>query len=85
MKKLQVDARGRITLGKELLRHLGVEPGQKIEVEKMPGGRLAIGSARSTGAGSIDSFIGLLAGKTTKVITIEEMNEAIERAWADEE
>jgi hypothetical protein len=32
---------------------------------------------------SIDSFIGLLAGRTAKVATIEEMNEAIAQGWAD--
>ena len=85
MKKLKVDSRGRVTFGKELLRHLGVEPGQTIEVEKLPGGRLALGPVRRTGTGSIDSFIGLLAGKTTKVVTIDEMNEAIERGWAGEQ
>ena len=85
MKKLKIDARGRITLSKDLLRQIGVEPGEKIEVEKLPSSRLAIGPVRSTGTGSIDSFIGLLAGTTTAVITIEEMNEAIERGWAGEE
>jgi antitoxin PrlF len=82
MKKLKVDARGRVTLGKDLLQHIGVEPGQTIEVEKLPGRELAISAVRGTG--SIDSFIGLLAGKTTKVLTIEEMNEVIERGWAGE-
>ncbi|HTR24746.1 MAG TPA: hypothetical protein VMI10_12240 [Terriglobales bacterium] len=33
-------------------------------------------------AGSIESFFGMLAGKTTKVATIEEMNEAAAAGWA---
>lgn len=32
--------------------------------------------------GKIDAFIGLLAGKTKKQATIEEMNEAAEDGWA---
>jgi hypothetical protein len=31
---------------------------------------------------SIDDFVGLLSGKTQKVATIEEMNDAISRGWA---
>jgi hypothetical protein len=38
------------------------------------------GAARPTGI--IDDFIGILAGKTKKVATLEEINEAIERGWA---
>ena len=37
------------------------------------------------GAGSINSFIGVLAGKTKKVATIKEINEAAAAGWAGEE
>ena len=37
-------------------------------------------AAQSTG--TINSFIGLLAHRTKKVATIEEINEAIAQAWA---
>ena len=73
MTTLTVTAKGQVTLRKDLLKHLGVEPGQKIEVK----------AARP--AGTIDSFIGLLAGKTRKVATIEEMNEAAASGWAGRE
>ena len=46
---LAIDAKGQITLTPELLRHLGVVPGQKVVVEKLPGGRLAIQAAKSLG------------------------------------
>jgi hypothetical protein len=32
--------------------------------------------------GSIDAFIGLLAGRTEKVATIEEINEAAAQGWS---
>ena len=80
MASLTVTAKGQVTLKGELLRHLGVKPGERINVEQMPGGELRIRAARSTG--SIDGFIGLLAGKTRKVATIEKMNEAIAAGWA---
>lgn len=83
MTTLTVTAKGQVTLRKDLLRHLGIEPGQQVEIDKLPDGRISVRAARPTG--SIASFIGLLAGKTTKVATIEEMNEAIEAGWAGEE
>ncbi len=83
MTTLTVTAKGQITLRKNLLRHLGVEPGQKIEINELPGGRIEAKAARPTG--SIDGFIGLLAGKTRKVVTIEEMNEAAASGWAEKE
>ena len=80
---LTITAKGQVTLRKDLLRHLGVEPGQKIEISQLPGGRIEVKAARP--AGTIDGFIGLLAGKTKKVATIEEMNEAAASSWAGRE
>lgn len=82
MSTLTVTAKGQVTLRKDLLRHLGVEPGQKVEVDKLPDGRITVRAARPTG--SIDNFIGLLAGKTDRVISIEEMNEIAAAGWAGE-
>lgn len=83
MTTLTVTAKGQVTLRKDLLQHLGVEPGQKIEVSELPGGRIEVKAARASG--SIDDFIGLLAGKTGKVATLEELNEASASAWAGRE
>lgn len=80
MTTLTITAKGQVTLKKELLRHLGVGPGQKIEVDALPGGQLAIRAAPRKG--SWDEFYGVLAGETDKVATIEEMNEAIRKGWA---
>jgi bifunctional DNA-binding transcriptional regulator/antitoxin component of YhaV-PrlF toxin-antitoxin module len=71
---LTVNARGQITFRKDVLRHLGIEPGGKIELDKLPDGRVVLRAARL--AGSIDGFLGLLAGKTKKVATLEEIGEA---------
>ena len=80
MASLVVTAKGQVTLKRELLRHLGVKPGERIDVEKLPGGELKMRAARPLG--SIDGFIGLLAGKTREAVTIEEINEAIAAGWA---
>jgi len=83
MTTLTITAKGQVTLRKDLLQHLGVESGQKIEVDKLPDGRIEVKAARTTG--SIDDFIGLLAGKTGKVATIEEIDRAAAAGWAGEE
>lgn len=80
MTTLTVTAKGQVTLKKELLQHLGVKPGQKIEVDVVPGGQLAVKAARPK-VGWEEAY-GLLAGKTDKVATIEEMNEAVAKGWA---
>ncbi len=80
MTTLTLTAKGQVTLRKDLLRHLGVEPGQRIEARELPGGRIEIKAERPPG--TIDGFIGLLAGKTRKIATVEEMNEAAVSGWA---
>ena|SRR5450432_172196 len=80
MAKLTVTARGQVTFRKEILQHLGVKPGSKIDLDLLPDGRGMIRAAKPTG--KIQDFFGVLAGKTKKVATIEEMNEAAARGWA---
>ena len=82
MTKLTVTARGQVTFRKEVLRHLGVAPGEKIELEMLPGGRVALAAARPEG--SIDAFVGLLSGRTAKVATLDEIAEAAAAGWAGE-
>ena len=82
MATLTVTAKGQITFRKELLKHLGVRPGDKVEVDLLPEGKASLQAVRP--AGDISTFIGCLAGKTTKVATLEEIKEAIENGWAGE-
>jgi bifunctional DNA-binding transcriptional regulator/antitoxin component of YhaV-PrlF toxin-antitoxin module len=82
MLPLTVTAKGQVTLKRDLLQHLGIKAGERITFEKMPNGELRVRAARPTG--TIDDFIGMLAGKTTKIATIEEMNEAAAAGWAGE-
>jgi bifunctional DNA-binding transcriptional regulator/antitoxin component of YhaV-PrlF toxin-antitoxin module len=82
MTMLTVTAKGQVTLKKELLQHLGVKPGQKIEVDTLPDRQLALKAAPRKG--SWEEIYGLLADKTEKVATIEEMNEAIRQGWASQ-
>lgn len=83
MATLTVTARGQVTFRKEVLQHLGIKPGDKIELDLLPGGRGMLKAARSTG--TIDGFVGLLAGRTRKVAILEEINEAAAQGWAGQE
>ncbi len=80
MTTLSVTTRGQVTFRKKVMQHLGVQPGGKIELDLLPDGRGIIRAARATG--KIEDFIGRLAGKTKKVATIEEINEAAANGWA---
>jgi AbrB family looped-hinge helix DNA binding protein len=80
MPTLTVTARGQVTFRKDVLQHLGIEPGEKIEVDKLPDGRVALRAARP--AGTIDGFLGLLSGRTRKIATLDEINDATAKAWS---
>ncbi|MSQ70298.1 MAG: AbrB/MazE/SpoVT family DNA-binding domain-containing protein [Betaproteobacteria bacterium] len=80
MATLTVTERGQVTFRKDVLRHLGIKPGGKIELDLLPDGRGMLRAARP--AGTIKGFLGLLAGRTRKVATIAEINEASARGWA---
>ncbi len=81
MTQLTVTARGQVTFRKEVLQHLGIAPGDKIELDLLPGGKGVLHAARP--AGNLGGFVGLLAGKTTKVATLEEIDQAIAKGWSD--
>jgi looped-hinge helix DNA binding domain, AbrB family len=80
MTTLTVTERGQVTFRKDVLQHLGIRPGERIAVDKLPDGRVTLRAARP--AGRIDSFLGLLAGKTKKVASLKEIDEAAAAGWA---
>ena len=83
MTTLTVTARGQVTFRKDVLQHLGIEPGEKIELDKLPDGRVTLRAVRP--AGTIDGFLSLLASKTKKIATLDEINEAAAANWAGQE
>jgi len=80
MTKLSVTTRGQVTFRKNVLEHLGIKPGEKIELDLLPDGRAMLKAAQPSK--TIDDFIGLMAGKTRKPLTIDEMNEIVADGWA---
>ena len=80
---LTVTARGQVTFKKGVLQHLGIKPGEKIELNLLPDGRGVLQAARATG--DIKDFVGMLSGRTGKAVSIDEMNTVISNAWAGQE
>ena len=82
MGTLVVTAKGQVTLRRDLLEHLGVRPGEKITISKLPNGIVEIRAAYSTGKIS-DVFGVLKAKRKGKSLSIDEMNDVIARGWSD--
>jgi len=79
MSTLTVTAKGQVTLRKDILAYLGIHPGDKIAVEKLPNGRLEIKAARPNG--QISDVFGLLKRDDNPSLSIDEMNEIASDAW----
>jgi hypothetical protein len=80
MSTLAVNAKGQITSRKDhLLKHLGVRPGEKIAVHKLPDGRIEVRAARPTG--KISDAFGFLKRKDRPSLSIEKMNQIDSRGW----
>jgi antitoxin PrlF len=77
---LTVTAKGQVTLRKDVLRHLGVSPGERLAVELLPNGEARIRQAKS--GGSIEDFIGFLEDPDGVKLTIDQIKEITEDGWA---
>ncbi len=73
--ELTVTSKGQVTLKKALLKHLGLEPGQKISVSLLPGGRVELHPAEKKH--DITALRGLLRRPAQRAMTIEEMQQGI--------
>jgi len=80
MTTLTITTKGQITLKQDLLKHLGVGPGEKIEADKLPNGRIVVRAVAPNG--TISDFIGCLSQKGGPKLTIDEMNAIATRGWA---
>ena len=69
MTALTVTAKGQIILGRGLLQHLGIAPGQQLEVDKLAGGVLAL---RVKAQHGLESFVGCLP-PPTRALTLDEL------------
>lgn len=80
MSTLTVTAKGQVTLRKDILKHLGVQPGEKLIVDKLPDGRVEVKAARPIG--NISDVFGLLKRKNGPRLSVDEINEIAARGWS---
>jgi AbrB family looped-hinge helix DNA binding protein len=80
MSTLTVTAKGQVTLRKDLLKHLGVHPGDRITVDKLPDGRIEMKAVRPTG--KISDIFNVWKREGGPSLSIEEINEIAARGWA---
>jgi bifunctional DNA-binding transcriptional regulator/antitoxin component of YhaV-PrlF toxin-antitoxin module len=80
MTTLTVTSKGQVTLNKEVLQHLGIAPGEKIELDLLPNGQGVLKAAKTKG--SMRDFVDLLAGKSGKAATLAEIDDASKQGWA---
>lgn len=80
MSILTVTTKGQVTLRKDVLQHLGVVPGEKIAVEKLPDGRVEVRAVRKTGR--ISDVFDFLKKEQGPSLSIEEINELAAEGWA---
>jgi antitoxin PrlF len=79
---LTVTAKGQVTLKRDLLQHLGIKPGERVDFQKLPGGELRVRAGQPTG--TIDAFLHSLDGKVKlrKPLSIDDMNRIAAAGWA---
>ena len=80
MTTLTVTAKGQVTLRKDVLEHLGVRPGEKINVDKLPDGRIEVKAAGPTG--KISDIFNFLKKENGPSLSIDEINKAIATGWS---
>ena len=81
MATLTVTSRGQVTFRRDVLQHLGIEPGGKIHLDLLPDGRAELRADKPKG--TISDLRGLLRGKTNgRRLTIEELDDAVAEAGA---
>ncbi len=78
---LEVTAKGQITLCNEVVNHLGVRPGDKLDVDLLTGGRIRLRPRRGISAASV---FGMLTRPGTPFLSVEEINRVAASGWADQ-
>jgi antitoxin PrlF len=80
MTEVTISRRGEIELPQDMLDHLGVRPGERISIAKLPKG---VVSLRAAPTGDISAFFGVLAREGQRPLTLDEMNDARPPDWDD--
>jgi bifunctional DNA-binding transcriptional regulator/antitoxin component of YhaV-PrlF toxin-antitoxin module len=80
MRPLTVTAKGQVTLKREVLEHLGVHPGDRISVLKLPDGRIKVKAAQP--AARIADAFDLLKREGGASLSVDEIGAIAAEGWA---
>jgi AbrB family looped-hinge helix DNA binding protein len=80
MTTMTVTAKGQVTLRKDLLKHLGVQPGDRLEVDMLPDGRIEMRAARP--GGRIADVFGMLHRADTPSLSLADIERIAGEGWA---
>ncbi len=78
---LTVTAKGQVTLRKEVMEHLGVRPGDRLEVDLLPAGRM---QARAKPGRRVSTIFGIMKRPGDRAKTIDQIKKAAAAGWAGE-
>lgn len=73
---LKVTAKGQVTLRREVLRHLGIAPGDRVDITLLPDGKAEI--AHTATGDDIRALRGALRRPDQAPVTLDDMRAAIE-------
>jgi bifunctional DNA-binding transcriptional regulator/antitoxin component of YhaV-PrlF toxin-antitoxin module len=74
--ELTITAKGQVTLRQAVLDHLGVKPGDKVDVTLQRDGRVQLGAAKA--GHDLSRVRGVLRRPGRRPVSLEEMQDAIE-------
>lgn len=79
---LTVTAKGQLTLKKDVPKHLGVRPGERVDVDMLPDGRVEVRAAPPKGR--ISDVFGFLKQPGAPSLSIEAISDLAAGGWAKE-
>ena len=79
---MTLNAKGRFTINKQLMNHLGVKAGEKVLIQKQPDGTLKVEPAKNRI--DIMSLAGSLKDKTRIKLTDDELQQAIVASYVQQ-
>ncbi len=77
---LTVTSKGQVTLRKDILRHLGARPGDRINIDMLPEGKIEVKMAPP--AGRISDTFDFLKREGGVSLSIEQIGQMAADAWA---
>ena len=80
MSALKVTAKGQVTLRQDILLHLGVRPGDKINVEKLPDGRIEVKAIQPKRP--VSDVFNFLKTENGPSLSVEEIDRLVTEGWA---